>query len=84
MAFVEYYGEQFEVKDNTLSLRDQGITDISKIKGLNRLPNLISLNYLEGNGIEKIQGLDNLASLEKLNLSKNQISEIKGVENKII
>ena len=79
MTYVEYNGNRFDVKDNTLSLRDQGITKIREIKGLSSLTNLISFN-LEDNKIEKIQGLDDLINLENLYLSNNQITEIEGLE----
>ena len=79
MIYVKYNGKRFDVKNNNISLRDQGITDISEIKGLNSLTNLISIN-LEDNKIEKIHGLDDLINLENLYLSHNQITEIEGLE----
>ena len=41
MVYVKYDGKRLDVKNNTLSLRDQGITEISDIEGLDRLTNLI-------------------------------------------
>lgn len=79
MDYVEYNGKRFDVRNNSLSLRDQGIIDITDIKGLDRLTNLISIN-LEDNKIEKIQALDTLINLENLYLTHNQITEIEGLE----
>ena len=79
MIYVKYNGKRVDVQNNSLDLRDQGITDINEIIGLNTLTDLISLN-LEDNKIEKIQGLDNLKSLENLYLSNNQITEIEGLD----
>lgn len=79
MDYVEYNGKRFDVRNNSLSLRDQGIIDITDIKGLDRLINLISIN-LEDNKIEKIQALDTLINLENLYLTHNQITEIEGLE----
>ena len=82
MNHVEYNGKRFEIKNNSLSLKGQNITDISKIKGLENQLNLISLN-LNDNRIEKIHNLNKLANLEKLHLNNNQLTEISGLESLI-
>lgn len=79
MSYVSYKGKEFKVKKNKLSLKKEGITDISEIEGLESLTNLIELN-LSNNKIAEIKALNNLTSLENFNLSRNQISEIKGLE----
>ncbi|MFX1365448.1 MAG: TIR domain-containing protein [Promethearchaeota archaeon] len=81
---VEYGGQFFKVINKKgsliLDLSNQGIRDISEIKGLDNLVNLRYLN-LNKNQITEIKGLDNLRILETLSLENNNISEIKGLDN---
>jgi hypothetical protein len=53
--------------------------EISKIEGLNRLPNLRIL-ALGANRIEEISGLEEAPGLEVLSLTQNRITRIKGLE----
>jgi Leucine-rich repeat (LRR) protein len=53
---------------------------ISQIKGLENLENLVILN-LRNNKISEIEGLENLRNLKRLDLSNNEIYEIKGLDN---
>lgn len=57
-----------------------GLTDISKIEGLENLTELQSLD-LFGNEIFEIKGLEKLINLEYLDLNGSEITEIKGLEN---
>ena len=82
MNHVEYKGNRFKIKNNTLSLSGQNITDISEIKGLENQTNLTSLS-LNDNEIENIHNLHHLVNLEKLFLNHNQITEIAGLESLI-
>jgi len=82
MNYVEYNGIRFEIKNNSLSLSSQSITDISEIKGLENKINLISL-HLNDNEIENIHNLHFLINLEKLYLDHNQLTEIEGLEKLI-
>ncbi len=60
----------------SLTLRNQQITDMKKISELTNLKTLI----LTGNQIKKIQGLENITNLETLDLATNQIEKIEGLE----
>jgi len=82
MNYVEYNGKRFEIKNNSLNLNGQSITDIGEIKGLENQLNLISLN-LDDNEIEKIHNIHYLVNLEKLYLNHNQLTEISGLEKLI-
>jgi hypothetical protein len=75
---VYYKGKRYSFMDN-LNLSNQGITDISEIKGIEKISNLHSLN-LSYNRISEIKGLEHLEQLEFLDLSYNQITEIKGLD----
>ncbi|MFX1314164.1 MAG: TIR domain-containing protein [Promethearchaeota archaeon] len=81
---VEYSGQIFKTINKKgrliLDLSNQGIRDISEIKGLEKISNLRILN-LNKNQITEIKGLDNLRILETLSLENNNISEIKGLDN---
>ena len=81
---VEYGGQVFKAIKKKgvliLDLSNQGIRDISEIKGLDKLTNLRYLN-LNRNQIIEIKGLDNLRILQTLSLENNNISEIKGLDN---
>ncbi len=81
---VEYNGRlyQMELKKKKLNLSKLSITNITEIKGLENLTNLVELN-LSKNKISEITGLDNLKSLEVLILIKNRIVEINGLDNLI-
>ena len=78
--FVTVKGKKYYVEDNKLSLRHEGITDISEIEGLKNLNNLKELD-LSWNKIKQIKGLEQLTNLQKLDLSWNRIKEIDGLEN---
>ncbi len=69
-----------ELEYNILNLSEIGITNISDIKGLEKLINLQVL-ILSNNHIAEINGLGTLSNLLFLDMSKNQISEIKNLEN---
>ena len=44
MSFVKYNKKKYEIKDNYLDLKSQGIKDITLIEGLETLTNLEALN----------------------------------------
>jgi len=90
--YLLYKGKKYKVKkrpslvegyppliEGDLILREQGIKDISEIKGLEYLTSVKKLD-LGKNQIKEIKGLESLNTLKKLNLSGNQISEIKGLK----
>ena len=83
--FVEYRGKTRKVKKLVgggfqLDLSGKKITNISQIKGLDQLTDLIILD-LSYNNISEIHGLDSLKDLKKLDLDGNKITEIKGLDN---
>ena len=85
---VEYKGKEYRVKKKgrgetariTLDLSEQGITDISEIRGLKTITDLHVL-MLNNNNIVEINGLETLKNLIQLDLRDNQITEIKGLDN---
>ena len=82
---VQYRGKTRKVKKFVgggfqLNLSGKKITDISQIKGLDQLTDLIILD-LSYNNISEINGLDSLHDLKKLDLEGNKITEIKGLDN---
>ncbi|TXT64746.1 MAG: hypothetical protein BAJALOKI3v1_170032 [Promethearchaeota archaeon] len=80
MVQVTVRDQVFEVIDNKLSLRNQNISDISEINGLENLSNLKKLD-LSGNNITEIKNLGHLKNLEMLNLANNNIAEIKNLDD---
>lgn len=81
---VFYNGSRYKIEINekgqqVLHMWFSGITDISKIKGLNQVKDLEIL-YLNHNKIEEIRGLESLVNLKELHLHNNRITEIKGLE----
>jgi internalin A len=80
IPFVTIKGEKYYVGGDKLDLGHFGITDISEIKGLEKLAHLRELN-LKNNDIKEIKGLDALTNLRELDLSANGIDEIKGLDN---
>ena len=82
---VQYRGKTRKVKKIAgggfqIDLSRKRITDISHIKGLDQLTDLIILD-LSYNSISEIHGLDSLRDLKKLDLDGNKITEIKGLDN---
>ena len=65
----------------TFHLHSQGITDISKIKELEKLSDRLGGLVLSNNSIKEIRGIKTFTKLEILDLHNNQISEICGLEN---
>ena len=74
-----YKDQEFEVVDNCLEIRDIKNLNLSKIEGLDNLPDLKEL-YLQYNDIVEIENLDNLLCLEDLYLAHNNISKITGLD----
>ncbi len=60
-----------------VSIRNQKISDMSKVAELGNLRTLIFRN----NDISKIEGLENMNNLEYLDLSDNEIIKIESLEN---
>jgi len=77
--YVIINGIKYFAHDNTLILRDLGITDIDEIEGLERLTNLEKLD-LSNNQIKVIKRLDSLVNLRTLSMRVNQIEKIQGLE----
>ncbi len=84
--WVEYDGVKYFMREkdglNSLSLGYLGISDITEIKGLDKLKDLEYL-ALDGNKIKEITGLETLTNLKHLDLSYNKISELKNLNNQI-
>lgn len=80
MNYVTYKGKEFKVEKNKLSLKKEGITSISEIKGLDNLGNLEELSFAF-NQISEIKGLENLTNLQTLDLRFNRISELEGLNS---
>ena len=80
MNNVEYNGKRFEIKNNSLNLNDQSITDIRKIKDLENQVNLEKL-FLNSNKITEIDGLESLINLKVLSLGRNRITKIKNISH---
>ncbi|MFX0104427.1 MAG: leucine-rich repeat domain-containing protein [Candidatus Hodarchaeota archaeon] len=82
-SFVQYENLSFRILGGkSLSLVNEGVSDIREIIGLQEQVDLEELN-LESNLIEEIKGLENLKSLRTLKLSFNRLYEIKGLESLI-
>ena len=80
MSFVNIRDKTYNVKKNTLNLRNKRITSLDEISGLNNLSYLAQLD-LSNNNITEIKGLDNFPNLIHLDLSNNAIIDIKGLQN---
>ena len=80
---VEYEGEKYniEIKNGliTLDLSNKTISDMTRIKGLEKLSQLQVL-FLNGNLIKEIRGLRGLKNLQRLDLFKNLITNTTGLE----
>ena len=79
MPSVEYKGEKYEAKDGFLDLGLLEITDISEIKGLDKLK--ITHLELSSNDITELKGLEGLKDLEILNCGSNNLSDISGLDS---
>ena len=72
--FVIYEKRLFPIKgDLSLVLSREGITDLRKVKNLDRLKHLISLN-LNNNPFENLKGLGNLIGLRQLSIANNRLN----------
>lgn len=82
---VTYKGKKYKAKmkkgvGNELNLQKKNIDDITQIVGLDKVPDLVSLN-LDNNFISEIKGLSTLKDLRSLSLANNNIAKIEGLEN---
>lgn len=83
MDYVTYKEKQYKIDEyGRLILSGLDIEDISEIKGLDKLQNVISLS-LQNNKISEVKGFEKLLELETLYLYYNEISEIKNLGNLI-
>ncbi len=72
---VSYNGKEYHVDSNLgLNLSRKRITDLTQVKGLERLTSLKTLD-IRGNNLTKIAGIGNLTHLEKLRLRGNNIPQ---------
>ena len=72
---VTYEGKEYVIDARlNLNLENKNIKDITKIKGLNNLTHLVSLD-LRNNHLSSIIGIGNLINLRKLRLRGNNFSE---------
>jgi len=79
--FIRYEQQIFKINNsNLLDLSGKKITDLSKLKNLNKHLN-IRVMILDNNLISEIKGIESLKNLEILSLKNNQISEIKGLDS---
>ncbi len=71
---VTYEGHEYTLDSRfNMDLRNKGIKDITKVKGLNSLPNVQSLD-LRDNHLTTIIGIGNLTKLKKLRLRGNNFA----------
>lgn len=77
--FVTFKHEFFLVIDQSLTIKNREITNISQIEGLQDLKQLKALD-LSWNKIEALSNLESLDSLEILNLSHNNIRNLNGLQ----
>lgn len=80
IEFVTIKGKKFKIKKARLKINFKLIYEISEIKNLNLLVDLIELNLNKNFQISEIKGLENLTNLRILRLRNNNINEIKGLE----
>ncbi|MFX1346315.1 MAG: leucine-rich repeat domain-containing protein [Promethearchaeota archaeon] len=78
--FIRYEQQVFRINNsNILNLRGRNITDLTKLRNLNKHLEIRKM-ILDNNFISEIKGIELLINLEVLSLKNNQISEIKGLE----
>ena len=82
--FIRYEQQVFKINNSSLlDLSGKKITDLSKLKNLNKHLDIREM-VLDNNLISEIKGIESLKNLEILSLKNNQISEIKGLDSLLI
>ena len=73
ILLVRYQGVEYIIDNKfNLDLKNKGITDLTKVEGLNNLTDLVSLD-LRGNNLSTITGIGTLKNLKKLKLQGNPL-----------
>lgn len=82
--FIKYDKRIIALKqENKISINNQNISDISKMKGLEDEYDKITELDLSGNHINKLNGIENYRNLQILRLNNNKIENIDLLSNNV-